>query len=59
MLRNNVLELLAELKLSGMLAAYEEVISTTPSGSMNPEQVVFDLLQAESADRRLRGIRSV
>ena len=57
MLHNNVLELLAELKLSGMLAAYEEVISTTPSGSMNPEQVVFDLLQAESADRRLRGIR--
>jgi DNA replication protein DnaC len=57
MLRNDVLDLLVELKLLGMLAAYEDAVSTTPSGNMNPEQVVFDLLQAESADRRLRGIR--
>jgi DNA replication protein DnaC len=57
MLRNDVLDLLVELKLLGMLAAYEDTVSTTPSGNMNPEQVVFDLLQAESADRRLRGIR--
>ena len=57
MLRNKVLGQLAELKLGGMLAAYEEIMSTTPAGQMNPERILLDLLQAESAERRLRGIR--
>jgi DNA replication protein DnaC len=48
---------MAELKLTGMLSAYEEVMSASHPRQTNPEQILFDLLQAESAERKLRAIR--
>ncbi|WP_449246442.1 IS21-like element helper ATPase IstB [Desulfarculus baarsii] len=57
MLRSRILEHLAELKLSGMLAAFEEVMATAPTGKTPPEQILLNLLQAESAERRTRAIR--
>jgi len=57
MLRSRVLEHMAELKLTGMLSAYEEVMSASHPRQTNPEQILFDLLQAESAERKLRAIR--
>lgn len=57
MLRSRILEHLAELKLSGMLAAFEDVMATAPAGKTPPEQILLDLLQAETAERRTRAIR--
>lgn len=57
MLRSRVLEHMAELKLTGMLSAYEDVMSASHPRQTNPEQILFDLLQAESAERKLRAIR--
>jgi len=48
---------MAELKLTGMLSAYEDVMSASHPRQTNPEQILFDLLQAESAERKLRAIR--
>ena len=57
MLRSRVLEQMAELKLTGMLSAYEEVMTASHPGQASPEQILFDLLQAESSERKLRTIR--
>jgi DNA replication protein DnaC len=56
MLHSRILEHLAELKLSGMLSAFEEM-TALPAGQKLPEQMLLELLQAESAERRFRAIR--
>ena len=55
MSHSEILAQLRELKLSGMLSAYEEIVRRT--GPATPEQTLLELLQAESAERRLRTIR--
>jgi len=57
MLRSKVLEHMAQLKLPGMLSAYEEIMSASSARQKNPEQILLDLLLAESAERKLRAIR--
>ena len=57
MLRNEVLKHMTELKLTGMLSAYEDVMSASHPSQTNQEQILLDLLQAESAERKLRAIR--
>jgi len=49
MLHSRILEHLVELKLSGMLSAFEEM-ATLPAGQKLPEQMLLELLQAESAE---------
>lgn len=53
MLRNRILELMELLKLSGMKAAYDEVMGSKAS----PEKMVLYLLEAEAEERKARSIR--
>jgi len=57
MVRNEVLSLMDSLKLRGMQAVYDEVISNGRKRRLIPERLILELLQAESAERRLRSIR--
>lgn len=57
MMRNEVLSMMAGLKLRGMHSVYDEVISTGRKQRAIPEKIVLQLLQAEAAERRLRSIR--
>jgi DNA replication protein DnaC len=57
MLCDDIMTYFSELKLSGMRSAYEELLAKGPWGQMNPEQIILELLQAETTERRLRGIR--
>lgn len=55
MLRNEILDTLAVLKLAGMRAAYDEVMASRESRST--ERLLLELLQAESVERQTRSIR--
>jgi DNA replication protein DnaC len=57
MLRHEVLELMEVLKLRGMQAVYDEVLSNGRRQRAIPEKVVLELLKAEAAERKLRSIR--
>ena len=54
MQRHAVLELMAKLKLRGMRAAYDEVMTTAAKRQHAPERVVGDLLAAQFADVQSR-----
>jgi DNA replication protein DnaC len=55
--RTAVLELMAELKLYGMRAAYDEVMATGIKRRHEPPRVVGDLLNAEIAEKKARSIK--
>jgi DNA replication protein DnaC len=55
--RTAVLELMAELKLYGMRAAYDEVIATGIKRRHEPPRIVGDLLSAEIAEKKARSIK--
>ena len=55
--RHQVLELMGELKLVGMKAAYDEVLSNALKRQHPAEQIISDLLQAEIAEKQARSIR--
>src|SRR5947209_12844844 len=55
--RTDVLELMATLKLYGMRAAYDEVMTTGIKRRHEPPRIVGDLLSAEIADKQARSIR--
>jgi DNA replication protein DnaC len=57
MLRNEILELLEKLKLRGMLAVYDEVLSNGRKRRVTSEKILVELLQAEATERHLRSIR--
>ncbi len=57
MLRNDVLDLLKELKLHGMRGAYDETLEQGRRSGATPERFLLDLLKAEQAERRVRSIR--
>jgi DNA replication protein DnaC len=48
---------MGELKLYGMRAAYDEVISTAIKRQHEPQHVVGDLLTAEIAEKQARSIK--
>jgi len=52
--RHTVLQLMADLKLRGMRAAYDEVMALAIKRQHSPERVVGDLLTAQLADVRAR-----
>ena len=57
MLREEILARLAELKLKGMLAAYDEIVSSGLRKRTTPEKILHELLLAEAAEREASSIR--
>lgn len=57
MLRDEILALMEALKLRGMQAVLDEVLSSGRKQKAIPEKVILELLKAEAAERRLRSIR--
>jgi DNA replication protein DnaC len=57
MLREDILARLAELKLKGMLAAYDEIVSLGIKRRATPEKILHELLLAEAANREACSIR--
>lgn len=57
MLRNDILELMEQLKLRGMQSVYDEVISNGRKSKSTPEKLILEMLKAEAAERYTRSIR--
>ena len=55
--RTEVLELMTQLKLYGMRAAYDEVMTTGIKRRHEPLRILGDLLAAEIAEKRARSIK--
>jgi DNA replication protein DnaC len=55
--RTKVLELMTQLKLYGMRAAYDEVMTTGIKRRHEPLRILGDLLAAEIAEKRARSIK--
>jgi DNA replication protein DnaC len=55
--RSNILELMAKLKLSGMRAAYDEVMATAIKRQYEPARIIGELLAAEIAEKQARSIK--
>jgi DNA replication protein DnaC len=55
--RSEILTTMAELKLYGMKAAFDEIISTAVKRQHEPQHVVGDLLTAEISEKQARSIR--
>jgi DNA replication protein DnaC len=56
-LRNEILQLMEALKLSGMRSVYDELTASATKTHASSERTIHDLLEAEAAERRLRAIR--
>jgi DNA replication protein DnaC len=56
MLRDDILACMAELKLTGMIAAYDEAVSLGLKKRSTPEKILHELLLAEAAHRQARSI---
>jgi DNA replication protein DnaC len=57
MLRNDILQTMETLKLRGMHAVYDEVLTSGRKRRATTEKVLLELLNAEAAERHLRSIR--
>ena len=55
--RSDILELMAKLKLFGMRAAYDEVITTAIKRQYEPVRIISELLAAEIAEKQARSIK--
>ena len=55
--RTEVLELMTQLKLYGMRAAYDEVMTAGIKRRYEPSRILGDLLAAEIAEKRARSIK--
>jgi DNA replication protein DnaC len=55
--RSEILATMGELKLFGMKAAFDEIISTAVKRAHEPQRIVGDLLQAEIAEKHVRSIK--
>jgi DNA replication protein DnaC len=55
--RTEILELMAKLKLYGMRAAYDEVMTTGIKRRHEPPRILGDLLAAEIAEKQARSIK--
>jgi len=55
--RTNVLELMSALKLYGMRAAYDEVMSNGIKRRHEPPRIIGELLSAEIAEKQARSIK--
>lgn len=57
MLRNEILDMMAKLKLRGMQAVLDEVLANGRKARWAIEKIIMELLKAEAAERHLRSIR--
>jgi DNA replication protein DnaC len=55
--RTQIFELMSELRLSGMKAAYDEIMATAIKRQHEPPRIVGDLLQAEVNEKQARSIK--
>jgi DNA replication protein DnaC len=55
--RSEILETMGELKLYGMRAAYDEIVTTAIKRQHEPQRVIGDLLAAEIAEKQARSIK--
>ena len=55
--RSEILGAMGELKLYGMKAAFDEIISTAVKRQHEPSRVVGDLLTAEISEKQARSIK--
>ena len=57
MKRSNVIDAMGKLKLFGMRAAYDEVLTTAIKRQHEPQQIIGDLLTAEISEKQARSIK--
>ena len=55
--RSEILATMVDLKLYGMKAAFDEIITTAVKRQNEPQRIVGDLLQAEIAEKQARSIK--
>jgi DNA replication protein DnaC len=55
--RSQLFDLMGELKLHGMKAAFDEIMATAVKRQHEPQRVVGDLLMAEVSEKQARSIR--
>jgi DNA replication protein DnaC len=55
--RSEILATMGELKLYGMKAAFDEIITTAVKRQHEPQNIVGDLLRAEISEKQARSIR--
>jgi len=55
--RSEILDMMGDLKLYGMKAVFDEIVSTAVKRQHEPQRVVGDLLTAEIAEKKARSIK--
>jgi DNA replication protein DnaC len=55
--RSDILEMMGDLKLYGMKAAFDEIVTTAVKRQHEPQRVVCDLLKAEITEKQARSIK--
>ena len=55
--RTQIFDLMAELKLYGMKAAFDEIMATAIKRQHEPQRIVGDLLTAEISEKQARSIK--
>ena len=55
--RSEILKMMAALQLSGMRAAYDEIVATGIKRKHSVDQIIAALLKAEIAEKQARSIR--
>jgi len=55
--RSDVIDAMGKLKLYGMRAAYDEVLTTAVKRQHEPQQIIADLLTAEIREKQVRSIK--
>src|SRR5690348_9216813 len=55
--RTQIFDLMGELKLYGMKAAFDEVMATAVKRQHEPQRIVGDLLKAEISEKQARSIK--
>ena len=57
--RTQLFDLMGELKLYGMKAAFDEIMATAVKRQHEPQRIVGDLLNAEINEKQARSINQV
>src|SRR6476620_906812 len=55
--RTDLFDLMSELKLYGMKAAFDEIMATAVKRQHEPQRIVGDLLNAEISEKQARSIK--
>jgi DNA replication protein DnaC len=55
--RSDILDMMGDLKLYGMKAAFDEIVTAAVKRQHEPQRVVGDLLRAEIAEKQARSIK--